>query len=110
MLTVALTDGEYGACPDCKRLQELETRADPCRQLCDNCAFRPNSPERSDPWGWMRLEEGFAAGRAFYCHKGMASKLGPDNDNLTYLPGDDETELTPCAGWIAHQKARAVAS
>lgn len=33
----------YGICEDCQRVQEVETRADPHRHLCDNCAFRPGT-------------------------------------------------------------------
>lgn len=107
LLTASDADATYGVCLDCDRLQEIETRADPSGQLCDNCAFRPGSPERSDPWGWMRLEESFESGQPFYCHKGMDARLTASEAKLEYLPGEDLTKLQPCAGWIAWSKAHA---
>lgn len=106
LLITHLPDGKYGCCSACLRLQEIETRADPAAQLCDNCAFRPGSPERADPWGWMRKTEAFEYGQLFYCHKGMKAELTSDG-SLRYLPGADLATLKPCAGWLALQKARA---
>ena len=104
LLTTA--DAAYGVCLDCERLQEIETRANPCGQLCDNCAFRPGSPERSDRYRWWMLTEAFENGQPFYCHKGMEARLTDNKAKLEYLPGEDLSALQPCAGWIAWKKAR----
>ena len=37
---------------------------------CDNCAFRPGSPEQDDPEGWKYLIEILRSGGEFRCHKG----------------------------------------
>ena len=48
-----------------------------CAEPCDNCAFRPGSPEQSDPDKWKEMiaslkpdSDGWFTGR-FYCHKGV---------------------------------------
>lgn len=101
-------DTTYGLCPDCERLQEVELRADPCAQLCDNCAFRPDSPERTDPWGWMRMQEKHIEGGVpFYCHKGLPLEFNLKGS--THVIDTDATRLEakekPCAGWLAHRLA-----
>lgn len=37
---------------------------------CDNCAFRPGSPEQSDPAAWKELVAKLRSGNEFKCHKG----------------------------------------
>jgi hypothetical protein len=58
-----------------------------CAEPCDNCAFRPGSPEQADPERWKALIEslkpdpdGFFTGR-FFCHKGVPIDMakGPGN-------------------------------
>lgn len=49
---------------------------------CDNCAFRPGSPEQNDPEGWRKLIEMLRAGGEFRCHKGA-----PINGILDRKPG-----------------------
>ena len=98
------TDCSYAVCQNCLRLQEAETRADPCTHMCDNCAFRPNSPERADPYRWWQIEEAaIEGGQPFYCHKGMNAHL--QGGTMTYLPGDLVETMQPCAGWLANRLA-----
>ena len=93
----------YAVCQVCLRLQEVEVRANPCTHMCDNCAFRPGSPERADPYLWFQIEEAtIIGGQPFYCHKGMNAVLR--DGTLTYLPGDPVESLQPCAGWLANRQ------
>lgn len=98
----------HGLCRDCFRLQEIETRADPIRQLCDNCACRPNSPERTDSYGWMRWEEKHIEGGVpFYCHKGLAQELDPRGTMHVHATPQNiaEAKAKPCAGWLSKRLA-----
>lgn len=106
-----LTDGcdtVYALCRACNRLQEVEMRADPRFQLCDNCAYRPGSPERADPWGWAEHRDRHVeSGAPFYCHKGLALDFDPAGKTHV-IPGEattDEATRKPCAGWIAARLA-----
>lgn len=104
METRVIGDTAYGVCMSCQRLQETETRADPNRELCDNCACRPNSSERQDAFGWMRWNEKHVEdGVPFYCHKGMNAELV--GATLKYTPGEVESKLQPCAGWLSRRAA-----
>lgn len=108
LLLTENADTTYGLCTACKRLQEAELRAEPCQQLCDNCAFRPDSTERSDPWNWMRMQEKhIEAGQPFYCHKGLP--LDFDLAGSTHVIENEgtcaEAKEKPCAGWLAHRLA-----
>jgi hypothetical protein len=59
-----------------------------CAEPCDNCAFRPGSPEQADKEKWKSLIDslkpdlsyGHFTGR-FYCHKGVPIDMtkGPGN-------------------------------
>lgn len=104
METQVIGGTAYGVCMSCQRLQETETRTDPNRELCDNCACRPNSPERQDFFGWMRWNEKHVEdGVPFYCHKGMGAELA--GSALKYLPDEDESKWQPCAGWLSRRAA-----
>jgi hypothetical protein len=86
----------------------LETRPNPAAQLCDNCACRPDSPERADPYGWLRWEERHIEdGIPFNCHKGLAVDILPSGE--AYAVGSPENTkeamAQPCAGWLARRKA-----
>lgn len=58
-----------------------------CAEPCDNCAFRPGSPEQADKEGWKALIAKLKPGAddffkdRFYCHKGVPIDLeaGPGN-------------------------------
>ena len=102
---------ELGAimiCGACATFFEPETRADPTRQTCNDCAFRPGSKERSDAWKWAEIVEvTIVEGRhAFHCHKGLACRLEDDQSGYAYLmPPEGPAAMTPCAGWRATKAA-----
>lgn len=102
----ATTHPEAAVCLDCLNLFVPEYRSDPAAQLCNDCAFRPGSPERADPFHWaMIIEATIVDGdHPFYCHKGLSCEL--KHGSLTYQkPTEGEPAMTPCAGWRAHKLA-----
>lgn len=65
---------DYDCCRDCGAVWEAYPD-DWCEDVvgadpCDNCAFRPGSPEQSDPAEWRKLVALLRAGQEFRCHKG----------------------------------------
>ena len=105
---VLVPDGtlEAVACGNCTQLFVPENREQPETQMCDDCAFRPNSPERQDEYKWADIIDTTIVNEIhpFYCHKGMACKLS--GNTLTYqMPEEGEAAMTPCAGWRAHKAA-----
>lgn len=83
----------------------MEMFAEPC----NNCAFRPGSPEREDPARWEELmQEIHLQGYPFYCHKGVplnpdGTHRHPKKPNGSY----DQEKMRPCAGWLAQRLGRA---
>ena len=82
---------DLATCRVCRAIWEafpVERVEDPvCADPCDNCAFRPGSPEQADREGWQRLiaqlrpgGDLFSDGR-FYCHKNVPVDMtkGPGN-------------------------------
>ncbi len=105
---IAGADTRYGLCAACGRLQEVETRAEPLRMMCDNCAYRRGSPERSDPYGWAEhWDRHIVDGLPFYCHKGLPLDFNPrGSTDVTATPEVlAEARVKPCAGWIAARLA-----
>jgi hypothetical protein len=99
MTVISLDDGVlHGLCRDCERHQELETRDWPLSKMCDNCAFRLGSPERSDPYRWSEICEILREGREFHCHKGLP--LDPKTGQFS-PPDPKQGRVTICAGWLA---------
>lgn len=97
---------EAAACLGCATLFVPETRARPEAQLCNDCAFRPGSPERADPYKWAEIVETTIvdAVHPFFCHKGLTCSL--DGNTLKYqIPQGGQAAMTPCAGWRAHKAA-----
>lgn len=81
------------------------------KEPCDNCAFRPGSPEQSDPARWAELMASLKTNGRFYCHKGVpiapGSKHGfayPEKPVSKELaPGamcEDVKRLRMCRGWL----------
>lgn len=79
-----LTTAGYGpglaVCRRCKAIWEafdpaqIWDKSDPhCsfREPCNNCAFRPGSPEQADIEAWKMLLDKLKCGGSFYCHKGV---------------------------------------
>jgi hypothetical protein len=85
-------DADWQGCIDCGAVWEpfppVYARDPVCADPCDNCAFRPGSPEQADTEGWRQLIEklkpdasySMFTGR-FYCHKGVPIDMdkGPGN-------------------------------
>lgn len=103
--TLELEDSLFSVCQDCAALFVPETREVPALQLCDDCAWRPGSPEREDPWKWLQMiETTIEGGQPFYCHKGLTCQI--KNSTLKYLIPEGGTEaMTPCAGWRSRKLA-----
>ena len=62
-------------------------------KCCGKCAFRKNSPERCDPYGWMTLSETLSEGSPFVCHEGL-----PDHQHQ--IEGEP---VRLCGGWKSMQ-------
>jgi len=104
LLTLGVaSEGGLGLCRACGRMQEVETRDWPESVMCNNCAFRVGSPERSDPYRWAEIEATLATGQNFHCHKGLAY----DPESGVFSPPDPATgRVTVCAGWLSAYIAR----
>lgn len=75
-------------CSNCKTLwepfdpEQIWDTTDPhCsfKDPCNNCAFRPGSPEQADPVKWRDLIDQLKCGNAFFCHKGVP--IEPDAEH-----------------------------
>lgn len=92
------------ACRRCKSVWEAEPeRQDPddpvaWREPCDNCAFRPGSPETADPAGWRTLLAQLKAGSPFYCHKGVP--IDPGSEHGFAYPLDRPGKMRMCRGFL----------
>lgn len=65
---------DYDLCRECGTVWEAYP-TDWCEDVvgaepCDNCAFRPGSPEQQDAEGWKQLVTTLKSGQEFRCHKG----------------------------------------
>lgn len=93
------------ACRTCGAFWEAELR-EPCSGTpCDNCAWRPGSPERSDPEKWAHLMSEFKRGAIFYCHKRVPAQLDENGYsfqfNIELHDGRQTCTNAPvCAGWL----------
>lgn len=100
--SVAVDGTTIMICTRCDLLCEPEHRSDTRRQLCDNCAFRPGSPEKVNDglaYMLMNLVEG---GKPFHCHKNLAIEVHETGRKFV-SPSADDAKV--CAGWIAARKA-----
>jgi hypothetical protein len=129
-------DCDWQGCLDCKAIwepfPEVYVRDPVCAAPCDNCAFRPGSPEQRDPARWAELMASFRGsdnyegvpGR-FYCHKNTPIDLehGPGNFKFPRKPvrmnghvlrnadgsavmDFDVAKLRACSGWLRMMWAR----
>lgn len=78
----------------------------PFPEPCDNCAFRPGSPEQQDVEGWKKLMDQLEAGGTFHCHKGVP--ITPESETGFAYPGDgkDPRKLRLCRGYLQMWHAR----
>lgn len=79
---------QIATCADCRTAWEpvdeklIWDRSDPrCSfsEPCDDCAFRPGSPEQADIPKWKGMIADLRAGGAFYCHKGVPIEPGSEH-------------------------------
>lgn len=75
------------------RLAPLDAWSAPC----DNCAFRPGSPELEDVAAWRATLDSLRAGGGFYCHKGVV--IDPASEHGFRYPAD-ATQLRLCRGFL----------
>ena len=85
------------------------------KEPCNNCAFRPGSPEQADPEKWKHLLDQLKCGATFNCHKGVP--IDPDAENgyayptrtlVVDIPGvprteklvGDQKKLRLCRGYL----------
>lgn len=96
-------------CRNCETLWEPFDPADtidPTERLasfiepCNNCAFRPGSPEQEDTEEWKKTMASLKAGGSFYCHKGVPIDI--KNPNGFAYPDDGKTprKLRICRGYL----------
>jgi hypothetical protein len=105
------TGTPYDVCRACGTVWEAYPE-DWCEDVvgaspCDNCAYRPGSPEQKDAKGWKQLIATLRAGGEFRCHKGapIHGLLGgaPNPDGSTTVEFDAEwvqRHGRKCAGFI----------
>jgi hypothetical protein len=103
---------KIATCSDCHAAWEpideslIWDRSDACASLsepCGNCAFRPGSPEQSDPAKWKEMIASLRAGASFYCHKGVP--IAPDSEHGFAYPHDAAgkpvtSKLRLCRGYL----------
>lgn len=77
----ATTTEPIDLCLACGALWEREVRPEPELEHCDNCAFRPGSPEQQDPERWATIVEETVRGNGmFLCHKRVPMTIrGPEH-------------------------------
>lgn len=95
---------------DVANLIDGDDRYSSFKAMCDNCAFRPGSPERDDPEKWKSLIETLAYRETpFICHKGVplaAPGSGESHDHPKRPDGShDITRSRFCRGWMLYARA-----
>ena len=123
-------DCDWQGCRDCKAVWEafpaVYVRDPVCAEPCDNCAFRPGSPEQKDPESWKGLiaklkpTGDLLRDGQFYCHKGIPIDManGPGNFLFPQTPvlmdgkpvrnpadgsivtTEDTSKMRACSGWL----------
>lgn len=103
-LAMSHTATLMGVCVDCRTLWEAypptwshdAVEAEPC----DNCAFRPGSPESQDREAWKSLLTKLRLGREFKCHKGAPLKIDHEAGTIEFDEGWVRTRGRTCAGFV----------
>jgi len=73
------------------------------QEPCDNCAFRPGSPEQANTAEWRELMASLKAGASFHCHKGVPIEPGSEHGFAYPLGPDgkgDRAKLRTCRGFL----------
>lgn len=105
----------YTACADCMTVWESIPTGEhfkrdgelmPFREPCDNCAFRPGSPESQDKAKWRELMTSLKAGGSFFCHKGvpLVTVSTGSNASFDFPKGadgiEDPQQMRTCRGFL----------
>jgi hypothetical protein len=105
----------YDACRDCMAIWESIPQGEQYKrdgelmafhEPCDNCAFRPGSPESHDKAEWRKLMDKLRAGGSFLCHKGVPIKSVGEGSRADFdfqcdasgLPAPERSRL--CRGYL----------
>lgn len=93
-------------CKSCGAFWEAELRECTASKACDNCAWRPGSPERADTAKWAAMMADFKRGATFYCHKRVPCQVDASGYSFAHLvevQGNRKvcTNAPICAGWLA---------
>jgi hypothetical protein len=67
---------------------------------CNNCAFRPGSPEQADTDEWKKTVASLKAGGQFYCHKGVPIDVKNENGFAYPADGQDKKKMRLCRGFL----------
>lgn len=99
------------SCRNCKAIWERIDTAliwdpdDPVGSFsepCNNCAFRPGSPEQADVARWHELMESLKTGANFNCHKGVP--IDPHSEHGFLYPHRNgqavRSKLRTCRGYL----------
>lgn len=92
-----------GVCADCKTMWEAYpadwkhdvVEAEPC----DNCAFRPESPEIRSRAEWRELLAKLKAGGEFKCHKGAPILIDTEANTIEFDEAWVRRKGRVCAGF-----------
>lgn len=103
-LAMSHLETPVGVCADCGAFWEAypddwshdAVAAEPC----DNCAFRPGSPEIRDRDGWRALLAELRAGREFKCHKGAPILLDAGDGAIGFDEAWVRRRGRTCAGFL----------
>lgn len=100
---------EVRVCRNCQTIWEPFDPADmfdPAERLasfsepCNNCAFRPGSPEQDDKEEWKKTIAALKAGGQFFCHKGVPIDISNANGFAYPEDGKNPRKMRLCRGYL----------
>lgn len=100
---------EVRVCRNCQTIWEPFDPADtidPAERLasfhepCNNCAFRPGSPEQDDKEEWKKTIAALKAGGQFFCHKGVPIDIKNANGFAYPEDGKNPRMMRLCRGYL----------
>lgn len=71
--------------------------------MCGDCAFRPDSPERAEPWTAEALYDSARAGTPFWCHDGMRRPLRWQHPDGRVVDGSPHDWQPPIVGGVPYR-------
>jgi hypothetical protein len=93
----------FGVCADCRAIWDAypaDWSHDVCEAgPCDNCAFRPESPEIRDRASWKALLARLKAGEEFRCHKGAPILIDAKAETVEFDAAWINRHGRTCAGF-----------